>query len=217
MSTYLGPLLACLIGLVAQVVAAASLRVNVVDPTGRPAADAVVYAIPDKPVSPENSPKATIDQIDRQFVPRVSVIQTGTSVSFPNSDNIRHSVYSFSPAKSFTLKIYSGVPAAPVVFDKPGVVVMGCNIHDSMAAWILVVDTPYFSHTDGTGAATLPSLPPGNYKLRAWTNTMRHEASGEPLEVNATPLALRTLRVEADEPDAAGATSMTGTMEGRGQ
>jgi plastocyanin len=204
----------CLIGLVAQAAAAASLRVEVEDPAGRPVADAVVYALPDKPVSPGDSLKASIDQVDRQFVPRVSVIQTGTSVTFPNSDNIRHSVYSFSPARTFTLKIYSGIPATPVVFDKPGIVVMGCNIHDSMVAWVLVVDTPYFARTDSAGTASLQNLPPGSYKLRAWSNAMRHEAGGEPLEIGSTPLPSRTLHVEPDQPDPASTMPMNGSMEG---
>jgi plastocyanin len=206
--------LVCLVGLAAQGAVAVGLRVEVRDPGGRPVADAAVYALPDKPFQPGGPLKATIDQVDRQFVPRVSVIQTGTSVTFPNSDNIRHSVYSFSPAKTFTLKIYSGVPAAPVVFDKPGIVVMGCNIHDSMVAWVLVVDTPYFALTDIAGDAALPNLPPGNYTLHAWSKSMRHEATGEPLEVASSPLPARILHVEPDEPDPADAIPMNETMEG---
>jgi len=203
-----------LIGLAAQSVWAAGPRVQVQDPTGRPVADAVVYAVPDRPTAPEGPLKATIDQIDRQFVPRVSVIQSGTAVTFPNSDNIRHSVYSFSPAKTFRLKIYAGIPANPVVFDKPGIVVLGCNIHDSMVAWVLVVDTPYFTMTDGTGAAALPNLPPGHYTLRAWSNAMRHEAAGEPLDVGSNPLPVRTLHVEPDPPEPADSMFMDDNMEG---
>jgi plastocyanin len=206
--------LLCLAGLAAQSAVAASLRVEVRDPNGRPVADAAVYALPEQSAQLEGPLKATIDQVDRRFVPRVSVIQTGTSVIFPNSDNIRHSVYSFSPAKTFTLKIYAGIPAAPIVFDKPGIVVMGCNIHDSMVAWVLVVDTPYFARTDGTGHAVLQNLPSGNYTLRAWSNSMRHEANGEPLEVGSSPLPMRILQVEADETDPADVMPMNEKMEG---
>jgi len=206
--------LLCVVALAAQSAVAADLRVEVRDPSGRPVADAAVYALPDKPGQLEGPRKATIDQVGRQFVPRVSVIQTGTAVMFPNSDNIRHSVYSFSPAKTFELKIYSGVPAAPVVFDKPGIVVMGCNIHDSMVAWVLVVDTPYFARTDTAGDATLPNLPPGNYTLRAWSTSMRHEENGEPLEVGFSSLPARVLHVEPDEPEPAKAVPMDDKMEG---
>ena len=194
--------------------AALNLHVRVVDPSGRPVPQAAVYAIPGTPVPANGAPKAIIDQINRHFVPRISVIQTGTSVSFPNSDNIRHSVYSFSAAKTFTLKIYAGVPASPVVFDKPGIVVMGCNIHDSMVAWVLVVDTPYFSMTDASGGATIENLDAGNYRLRAWSPVMRHEEQGETLEIRAAPLPALTLQIQPDEPEPADASSMNETMEG---
>jgi len=77
-------------------------------------------------------------------------------------------VYSFSPAKTFELKLYSGVPAIPVVFDKPGVVILGCHIHDNMVAYVLVVDTPYFAKSDATGQARLDGLPSGNYEVTIW-------------------------------------------------
>ena len=77
---------------------------------------------------------------------------------FPNSDNVRHQVYSFSPAKRFQLPLYAGTPAAPVVFDRPGVVAIGCNIHDQMSAYLVVVDMPYFARDrDGNGGARLAS------------------------------------------------------------
>jgi len=116
----------------------------------------------------------------------VNVVQTGTSVSFPNSDNIRHSVYSFSAPKIFTLKLYAGRSAEPVVFDKPGLIVLGCNIHDIMIAWLLVVDTPYFAHTDAGGMAILAKLPPGDYTLRTWHTPMAEDQQvSEPLHVDA--------------------------------
>src|ERR1700689_638068 len=136
----------------------AALRVSVADRSDEPVAGAVVYATPvNAPLPGEH--KAAIDQVHRQFVPRVSVVQTGTAVSFPNSDNIRHSVYSFSKPRAFTLKLYAGTPATPVLFDQPGVEVLGCNIHDTMIAWILIVSTPYFVRTAGDGTALLSGLP----------------------------------------------------------
>lgn len=208
------PTVLYLMGLAAQHATAASLRVLVQDPSGQPQPDAAVYAVPEQPIAPAVGMKATIDQVGRRFVPRVSVIQTGTSVTFPNSDNIRHSVYSFSPAKTFVLKIYSGVPASPVVFDKPGIVVMGCNIHDSMVAWVLVVNTPFFARTDSSGEAVLMNLPPGAYTLRAWSYTMRHEGAGEPLQIRIDVNPPRLLHVEPDTPAPEDDVPMNESMEG---
>ena len=102
---------------------------------------ALVLFDPQDETPPPAHGVASIDQVGKQFVPRVSIIRTGTAVTFPNSDNIRHQVYSFSKAKPFTLKLYSGSPAAPVLFDKAGLVLLGCNIHDRMVAFVdLVVE-----------------------------------------------------------------------------
>jgi plastocyanin len=111
--------------------------------------------------------KADMAQRERQFQPFVLVVQTGTAVNFPNFDTVRHHVYSFSPVKTFDLKLYSGTPAEPVLFEKPGVAALGCNIHDKMAAHIVVVDTPLFTKTDAHGIARL-ELPPGEHTLKAW-------------------------------------------------
>jgi hypothetical protein len=98
----------------------------------------------------------------------VMAVQAGTAVSFPNSDNIRHHVYSFSPAKKFELPLYSGVPAEPVVFDKVGFITLGCNIHDWMIAYIAVLPTPYFQVTRQDGRAVLKDLPAGQHTVRVW-------------------------------------------------
>ena len=107
-------------------------------------------------------------QAGKQFVPQVLVVTTGTEVNFPNRDTVRHHVYSFSPVKKFELKLYIGTPAKPVLFDQTGIAVLGCNIHDQMVGWIVIVDTPYFGRTAGKGQLVLEKLPPGNYRLRSW-------------------------------------------------
>jgi plastocyanin len=156
---------------IAPVIAMASaVQVEVVDQSGTPVPDAVITAVPSSgKLPPRGQGKAIIDQIHRQFVPLVSVIQTGTLVTFPNKDNIEHDVYSFSPAKTFELNLYSGVAAKPVEFDKPGLVILGCNIHDKMIAYVQVVDTPYFSKTDAMGHANLSDLPTDSYDITAWS------------------------------------------------
>ena len=102
---------------------------------------------------------AAIAQVDREFVPYMTVLQTGTTVTFPNRDPIQHHVYSFSPAKSFEIKLYSGKSPSEILFDKPGVVTLGCNIHDWMIGYMLVVSTPYFAKTDAGGIARLRDVP----------------------------------------------------------
>jgi plastocyanin len=146
--------------------------VEVRDGRGSPVTDAVVYAIPQGRVPPPPARRAVVDQKNRMFIPHVLPIQTGTAVMFPNSDNVRHQVYSFSPAKRFQLPLYSGTPAEPVVFDKPGVVAIGCNIHDQMSAYLVVVDTPHFAKT-AEGRATLSGLPEGRYAVHVWTKAAR--------------------------------------------
>jgi plastocyanin len=144
------------------------LRVHVVDPQGQDLDEAAVALLPQGPAPPRPAgAEAVIVQRDRQFVPRVTVVQTGTPVQFPNHDTVRHHVYSFSPIKTFEIKLYVGTPAHPVVFDQPGTAVLGCNIHDQMVAWVHVVDTPWFAVTH-RGQARVGPVPPGAYQLQVW-------------------------------------------------
>ncbi len=148
---------------------AADISAIIMDAEGKPVNDAVVMAFPAKAgAAAAKAGKGIIDQIDKEFVPRVMPIRAGTAVHFPNKGNTRHEVCSFSPTKKFELPLYAGKPASPVVFDKPGVVILGCNIHDWMLGYIYVADTPYFGKTDAEGKATIGNLPPGDYTLKAW-------------------------------------------------
>ncbi len=97
-----------------------------------------------------------MDQIDKQFLPEVLIVAQGAKVRFPNSDNIRHHVYSFSDAKTFEIKLYSGKSVEPVPFDKPGVVVLGCNIHDQMIGYIYVSDSGGVGKSDEQGQVAVP-------------------------------------------------------------
>jgi len=148
---------------------AASLTVTVIDDAGKPLPDAVVMLEPASGKLPVK-PMAQVDigQSKRQFTPQITVVTVGTPVNFPNFDTVRHHVYSFSPIKPFELKLYAGVPTAPIVFDKPGTAVLGCNIHDRMAAWVVVVDTPHYARTPAGGQVRLDNVPAGSYRLRAW-------------------------------------------------
>ena len=148
---------------------AAPLTVTLTDPAGKPLAGAVVL-VEATGARPTVKPlaDAELSQAGKAFHPRVTLITVGTRVHFPNFDTVRHHVYSFSPIKPFELKLYAGVPSQPVTFDKPGVAVLGCNIHDQMAAWVVVADTPWFARSGDDGRARIDDLPAGSYKLRAW-------------------------------------------------
>lgn len=159
------PLLALLMATAAQ---AGEIVGRVTEDNGKPLADAVVVAVPVESAPPAaTAGTAEVDQLDKIFTPYVIPIMAGTQVFFPNRDNIRHQVYSFSPAKRFELPLYKGALASPILFDTPGVVVLGCNIHDWMVGYIYVAESPWFAKTgsDGTGRITLPA---GRYRIRVW-------------------------------------------------
>lgn len=148
-------------------VGAPSVSGTVTGPDGKAIADAVVFV--QAPVTPVGKPPAQIvDQVNKTFVPGLLPIVVGTSVRFPNHDQIHHHVYSFSPTKTFELPLYKGEEAPAVLFDKVGVVKIGCNIHDWMSGIILVLPTAYFAVTDGAGRFVLEGLPAGAYSLAAW-------------------------------------------------
>jgi plastocyanin len=175
--------------LLTHVAFAAMVTVNVTFKSGSAAEDTVIVFDPLGAAPPAGNETASIDQINKRFVPRVSVVRTGTSITFPNSDQIRHQVYSFSSAKVFTLKLYAGSPRVAVVFDKPGLVVLGCNIHDSMVAFVGVVDSPYFAKTSASGTAVL-NLPAGHYRLRVWNPDLAAAIPAKEIAVQDTPLTI---------------------------
>ncbi len=148
--------------------AAAGLTATVRTSAGVPVEDAAVVLEPTRGTPPQSRRRATIEQREREFVPYLTIVQKGTAVDLPNRDPFKHHVYSFSPAKVFEIKLYAGKPANPVVFDQTGEVVLGCNIHDWMEAYALVVDTPWFAKTGADGIARIERVPAGAYRLRLW-------------------------------------------------
>jgi plastocyanin len=170
-------LLALLLFCLTTLASAGNIAVAVKDNGGVPVKDAVVYAMPVSGKPPAAKAKAVVTQHDKQFVPYVSAIQVGSPVQFPNLDTVKHHLYSFSPAKKFEVPLYSGTPPYPIVFDKPGVVTLGCNIHDWMIGYILVVPTPWFTVTGADGEAKLHDLPAGTYDLEIWQPRLRDPSS----------------------------------------
>ncbi len=162
---------------------AGGIEFSVNDGKGKPVAGAVVYAVP-RDAAPSSAPrKAIIDQIDKEFVGYVTPVEKGTMVSFPNHDKLRHHVYSFSEAKRFEIPLYTGTPANPVVFDKPGVVVLGCNIHDWMSAYVFVSETPHFSTASDAGRGRIENVPAGEYDVSVWHPRLKASLKPAPLRV----------------------------------
>ena len=136
---------------------------------GEPIADAAVSLVPlDAPVpAPSSVIRTEISQENQEYSTFVTVVQAGSTVYFPNKDTVQHHVYSLSKAKKFELPLYNPGRAESFVFDTPGLVTLGCNIHDWMLAYLVVVPTPYFGKTDSSGAAKI-TAPAGRYRLEVW-------------------------------------------------
>ena len=155
---------------------AADLSVVLRSPSGQLVQDAVVT------VSPAGLARGggfkfpwaySVAQQAIQFSPFVTVVPVGAEVSFPNRDNVRHHVYSFSSAKTFELKLYGHDESRSVRFDKVGVVALGCNIHDAMLAYVVVVDTPFAGKSGADGQVAIRKLPVGTATLTVWHPYMK--------------------------------------------
>ncbi len=171
---------------------AAPQTITVVDEAGQALAEAAVSITVKSTPASTSGKTVDMDQRDKQFAPRLVVIQTGTSVNFPNFDTVRHHVYSFSNTKPFEIKLYTGRPSAPVTFDKPGTATLGCNIHDNMLGHIHVVDTPYFDVTNGQGKVDI-DVPAGDHRVRVWHPKMGENLAGQDFRMvlGSGPISLR--------------------------
>jgi plastocyanin len=160
----------------------ARFEIQLLDQDNKPISQAVV-SIPSETAMDLSAKVAVMDQINKQFVPHVLTVNQGQFVSFPNSDNIRHHVYSFSDPKSFEIKLYRGTPTSPDLFDKPGIVILGCNIHDHMVGYIYVADNELTVITDENGMAGFDAQAPD--KVKIWHSRLSKSADkiiSKPLE-----------------------------------
>ena len=176
----------------------AGLSVSVTDLKGVPLEDAAVYLEPIAGRAPPLRARGIeIEQKSRKFTQLMTVVQVGQAIAFPNNDTVRHHVFSLSQSKLFELKLYAGVPANPVVFDKAGAVIVGCNIHDKMIAYIRVVDTPWFGKTDARGQVRIDGLPDGEYRLKAWHHQLANlDVPAEQMVAARGDTPALTLRLE---------------------
>ena len=158
-------------------VPAATVAITVQSPDGHPIAGAVVTVHALATDSHPSPPiRAVMDQVNRAFEPDLLVIPVGSTVAFPNSDSVSHQIYSFSPAKRFQLPLYRGKPYPPEHFDQPGVVTLGCNIHDEMLAYLVVTDAQFFGRTDASGTWTT-DIPRGKYRVSVWHPRMNDDVA----------------------------------------
>lgn len=169
---------------------AGDVTVDLKDMAGQPVKDAVVMLRPAGGVAAGAPIKVSwplvMAQQNISFQPYVLIVPVGSTVAFPNKDKVRHHVYSFSAAKTFELKLYGRDETRSVVFDKPGVVSLGCNIHDSMIGFIYVVDTPYVAKSGADGAAVIHNAPAGAAQLVIWHPDLKaRSAFTRPLTVTA--------------------------------
>jgi plastocyanin len=153
---------------------ASTLKVVVRTPNGQPVAGAVLTAqLLEGASHPAPPIKATMSQVDLAFSPDLLVVPVGSTIEFPNVDSISHQIYSFSAAKRFQLPLYRGKPYPPVRFDQPGLVTLGCNIHDAMLAYIVVTDARFFGRTDAAGSWSATDVPRGRYRIAVWHPRLR--------------------------------------------
>jgi plastocyanin len=172
-------------GLAWPALCASTVHVEVVGPRGEPVEDAAVFLRPVSGQKLQNRAPlpASVAQHDREFVPYLTVVQTGAAVSFPNQDPIRHHVYSFSKTKKFEIKLYAGDAPDPIIFDQPGVVTMGCNVHDWMLGFVFVVDTPWFGKSGADGVVRIDAAQDGEYEAYVWHPRQRQEVAPQRIKV----------------------------------
>jgi plastocyanin len=162
---------------------AAEFQISVVDPKGDPIEGAVAW-VQGSGEKPEPPREVEIIQKEQQFTPEVTIIPVGSTVSFPNLDSVQHHVYSFSHAKKFDIPLYIGKSPA-ILFESPGVVTLGCNIHDWMAAYVLILDTRNHATTgaDGQAALKAPGGVKGKTRIQVWHPRLRDK----PVEAEVAP------------------------------
>ena len=170
---------------------AAPVSIDVRGLDGRPLVGAVVTIETPKAPSATVRGPYMVEQRDIAFQPHVLIVPVGAAVGFPNRDKVRHHVYSFSKAKRFDLKLYGREDARTVTFDTPGVVPLGCNIHDSMSGFVFVTATPFAALTDAAGHVAMTGIPAGGAIVRVWHPSIRAPGStaSQPVTVAASGLS----------------------------
>jgi plastocyanin len=154
-------------------------------------------AVPPPPRAPQNY---TLEQKDKQFIPHILVVRTGSSVDFPNLDPFFHNVFSLFNGKRFDLGLYEAHTHRAVQFDRDGVSYIFCNIHPEMGAVVIALSTPYFGISTRDGDITIRGVPPGTYRLNLWAENVPVEklkALGRTVEISSSNTRLGTFELQA--------------------
>jgi plastocyanin len=172
------------------------ISIKVVTQLNKAIPNFVVALIP-KTTSPTSQSDNVVimDQIDTQFSPHILVIQKNSKVLFPNSDSIKHHVYSFSSAKTFELQLYKELKTQPLLFSESGVVELGCNVHDWMLGYVYVVETPFFAKTNIEGNVVI-DVPDGEYQLTVWHPRIQDELSALTRDLSIPIQSAITVRLQ---------------------
>lgn len=176
------------------------LVVTLTSTTGEPVEDAIVSATPLDGAPPPFSQAGEVEiaQEGEEYVPYVTAVRVGTTVDFPNRDKVQHHLYSLSKPKRFEKPLYASGAKESVVFDKPGLVVLGCNIHDWMVGYVVVLETPYFAKSDSTGKVEIRGLPSGRYRIEVWQPRLAAPVRRELAVGSGTAAEAFSLRLKPD-------------------
>lgn len=178
---------------------AVDINALITDEDGNPLEYAVITLVGESPALESKNavmPPPVMTQQNIQFSPFVLPVAVGTTVSFPNKDKIRHHVYSFSKVKRFELELYGEDEEKSVVFDKEGIVALGCNIHDNMLAYIYVARSHSFATTDEKGGATIVNVMPGTYDAYVWHPRLSGEEEDYKKQITVTDQGIDQLKFE---------------------
>jgi plastocyanin len=175
------------------------LQVHVLQQNGKPLRGAVVTVHVIAAAGAAPAPiKAVMDQINLAFEPDLMVIPVGSTVNFTNNDKVSHEVYSFSSAHTFKLGLYRGNGKPPELFDRPGLVTLGCNIHDAMLAYILVTDAPYYGMTAADGSWAQADIARGKYRIEVWSPRLAGTGQMLQQEITVNPGEHAQAEIRAD-------------------
>lgn len=180
---------------------ALSVTLEIKQSNGEPA-QGVVVTLANDTATPVQAGVQEMGQRKRQFDPHILIVQKGATVSFPNYDDIKHHVYSFSAAGSFEKELYKGRESSPEVFNTAGIVELGCNVHDWMLGYVYITDTPLFGKTDENGVLTLSNVPDGNYNITIWHPRLDNDTNSETMNVDITGNYSVALKANIAEEDA---------------
>ena len=162
---------------------AVEMTLKFVDRNGQPVVG-MIAEIHQTELSSVPEKVAIIDQIDRTFVPLVLLAKTGQRVNFPNSDNVRHHVYSFSDIRQFSTPLYADEPIEPILFDRAGIAVLGCNIHDSMVAYVYVSEWEHAFQSNAAVQLRITGVTGAPDTLHLWHPWLQTPDSRQSLDIS---------------------------------